>query len=120
MQGKTVLMFAIEAKLEALCDKLIEQGADINARDDIYVAPLSRIMQGSATRSILTAWPGGDFWPRIGTSTARKLPCLPFVRSSGLQRLLTLCCLGMGCVWLNRQQNVSLLSLPPCSRTSGT
>ena len=54
VQGKTVLMYAIEAKLEALCDKLIEQGADINARDDIYVAPLSRIMQGSALHSLLT------------------------------------------------------------------
>ena len=82
MQGKTVLMYAIEAKLEALCDKLIEKGADINARDD-DVPPLSLIMHGSATRSILTAWCGCDFWPRIGTSTARKLPCLPFVRSSG-------------------------------------
>ena len=46
MQGKTVLMYAIEAKMEALCDKLIEQGADINAEDD-DVPPLSPIMRGS-------------------------------------------------------------------------
>ena len=49
MQVKTVLMYAIEAKLEALCDKLIEQGADINAMDD-YVPPLPSIMRGSATQ----------------------------------------------------------------------
>ena len=46
VQEKTVLMYAIEAKLEALCDKLIEQGADINAEDD-DVPPLSPIMCGS-------------------------------------------------------------------------
>ena len=55
MQDKTVLMYAIEAKLEALCDKLIEKGADINAEDD-YVAPFSPIMQGSATFSIDEEW----------------------------------------------------------------
>ena len=48
-------MYAIEAKLEALCDKLIEQGADINARDD-DVPPLSLIMHGSATFSIDEEW----------------------------------------------------------------
>ena len=48
MQGRTVLMYAIEAKLEALCDKLIEQGANINAKDN-HVPPLSRIMHGSGT-----------------------------------------------------------------------
>ena len=48
VQGKTVLMYAIEAKMEALCDKLIEQGADINAKD-YYVPPLSPIMHGSGT-----------------------------------------------------------------------
>ena len=48
MQGKTVLMYAIEAKMEALCDTLIEKGADINARDD-DVPPLSLIMHGSGT-----------------------------------------------------------------------
>ena len=32
MQKRTVFMYAIDAKLEALCDKLIEKGADINAR----------------------------------------------------------------------------------------
>ena len=42
-------MYAIEAKLEALCDKLIEQGADINAKDG-YVPPLSCIMHGSGLR----------------------------------------------------------------------
>ena len=31
VQGTTVLMFAIEAKMEALCYKLIEMGADIHA-----------------------------------------------------------------------------------------
>ena len=83
-QDKTVLMYAIEGKLEPMCDKLIEMGADINAKDK-YVEPLSRA-----------------------------------THASGLQRLMTLCCLGMGCVWLNRRQWVSLLSLPPCSRTSAT
>ena len=48
MQGKTVLMYAIEAKLEALCDKLIEQGLDINAKE-YRVPPLSLIMHGSGT-----------------------------------------------------------------------
>ena len=48
MQEKTVLMFAIEAKLEALCDKLIEKGADINAKD-IGVPPLTCIMRASGT-----------------------------------------------------------------------
>ncbi len=33
LQGKTVLMFAIEAKLEALAEKLIEKGAEIDAKD---------------------------------------------------------------------------------------
>ena len=46
-------MFAIEAKMEALYDKLIEKGADINAKD-YRVPPLSPIMHGSATHSILT------------------------------------------------------------------
>ena len=32
MQDKTVLMFAIEAKMEALIYKLIEMGADIHAK----------------------------------------------------------------------------------------
>ena len=32
MQDKTVLMFVIEAKMEALCYKLIEMGADIHAK----------------------------------------------------------------------------------------
>ena len=53
MQEKTVLMYAIEAKLEALCDKLIEQGVDINAKDE-YVEPLSCATHASATHSILT------------------------------------------------------------------
>ena len=53
LQGKTVLMYAIEAKLEALCDKLIEKGADINAEDK-RVPPLPSIMRASATHSILT------------------------------------------------------------------
>ena len=48
MQKKTVLVYAIEAKLEALCDKLIEQGADINAMD-YRVPPFSPIMRGSGT-----------------------------------------------------------------------
>ena len=46
-------MYAIEAKLEALCDKLIEKGADINAKT-FRVPPLSLIMCVSATHSILT------------------------------------------------------------------
>ena len=48
MQGKTVLMYAIEAKMEALSDKLIEKGADINAKD-YRVPPFSPIMRGSGT-----------------------------------------------------------------------
>ena len=48
VQGKTVLMYAIEAKLETLCDKLIEQGSEINAKDS-WVPPFSRIMRGSGT-----------------------------------------------------------------------
>ena len=32
VQDKTVLMFAIEAKLEALCIKMVEKGADVNAK----------------------------------------------------------------------------------------
>ena len=31
-QEETVLMYAIKAKMEALCYKLIEKGADINAK----------------------------------------------------------------------------------------
>ena len=41
-------MYAIEAKLEALCDKLIEQGVDINAKND-RVPPLPSIMRASGT-----------------------------------------------------------------------
>ena len=41
-------MYAIEAKLETLCDNLIEKGANINAKDD-GVPPSSRIMHGSGT-----------------------------------------------------------------------
>ena len=50
MQDKTVLMYAIEAKMEARCDKLIEKGADINAKD-CRVPPFSQapIMHGSGT-----------------------------------------------------------------------
>ena len=46
----TVLMYAIKAGLEGLCYKLIELGADINARDS-YVPPLSGIWHSSATQS---------------------------------------------------------------------
>ena len=46
-------MYAIEAKLEALCDKLIKKGADINAKTS-GVPPLPSIMRGSATHSTLT------------------------------------------------------------------
>ena len=53
LQGKTVLMYAIDAKMEALCDKLIEKGADINAKTT-FVPPLSPIMRGSALHSLLT------------------------------------------------------------------
>ena len=53
MQKRTGLMYAIEAKLEALCDNLIEKGADINAKDD-DVPPFSPIMHGPATHSFLT------------------------------------------------------------------
>ena len=32
LQGKHVLMYAVEAKLEALCIKMVEKGADVNAK----------------------------------------------------------------------------------------
>ena len=64
-EEKTVLMFAIEAKFEALCDKLIEQGADINAKDNC-VPPLPSIMRASGTWS-LTGWRGMGVC-RAGTS----------------------------------------------------
>ena len=51
-QDKTVLMYAIEGKLEPMCDKLIEMGADINAKDN-YVPPLSSIMHGSGTHLVM-------------------------------------------------------------------
>ena len=35
-------MYAIEAKMEGLCYKLIELGADINAKNE-YVPPLSGV-----------------------------------------------------------------------------
>ena len=44
-------MYAIEAKMEALCDKLIEKGADINAKDN--VRPLSHVTQSSATQTVM-------------------------------------------------------------------
>ena len=43
-----MLMYAIEAKMEALCDKLIEKGANINA-EDLDVPPFTCIMHGSGT-----------------------------------------------------------------------
>ena len=45
-QGKTILMCAIKGKMEAMCHKLIELGADINAKDE-YVPPLSGIWHSS-------------------------------------------------------------------------
>ena len=32
MQNKHVLIYAVEAKLEALCIKMVEKGADVNAK----------------------------------------------------------------------------------------
>ena len=55
-QDKTVLMYAIEGKLEPMCDKLIEMGADINAAKDRWVPPLYSIMRVSATFSIDEEW----------------------------------------------------------------
>ena len=52
-QDNTVLMYAIEGKLEPMCDKLIEMGADINAKD-YAVEPLSRATHASALHSLLT------------------------------------------------------------------
>ena len=46
MQNKHVLIYAVEAKLEALCIKMVEKGADVNAK---YVPPLTCIMHGSGT-----------------------------------------------------------------------
>ena len=62
-------MFAIEAKLEALCDKLIEQGADINAKDH-SVPPLPSIMRASAKRGSLTLFFMTDLvsWVKSGWS----------------------------------------------------
>ena len=43
LQGKHVLMYAVEAKLEALCIKMVEKGADVNAKfvSSICSLPLS-------------------------------------------------------------------------------
>eukprot|EP00961_Rhodomonas_salina_P061306 822963-Rhodomonas_salina.1 len=50
-QGTSVLMYAIEAKLEALCDKLIEMGADINAKT-VRPNPFVDFTHASATHSV--------------------------------------------------------------------
>ncbi len=55
LQGKTVLMVAIEAKLEALAEKLIEMGADINAKmvccDSLIPAGLPELCPEPLTES---------------------------------------------------------------------
>ena len=52
-QGKTVLMCAIQGKLEPLCHKLIEMGADINAKDVCSRSAVA-CLHASAMHSILT------------------------------------------------------------------
>ncbi len=55
LQGKTALMVAIEAKLEALADKLIEKGADIHATyvccDSLVPAGLPQLCPEALTES---------------------------------------------------------------------
>ena len=57
VQGKTVLMFAIEAKMEALIYKLIEMGADIHAKI-VCPTPLlpSHLPQLRETHSDMMVW----------------------------------------------------------------
>ena len=57
VQGKTVLMFAIEAKMEALIYKLIEMGADIHAKT-VCSFPLlpSHLPQLRETHSDVMVW----------------------------------------------------------------
>ena len=57
MQDKTVLMFAIEAKMEALIYKLIEMGADIHAKT-VCPTPLlpSHLPQLRETHSDMMVW----------------------------------------------------------------
>ena len=57
MQGMTALMFAIEAKMEALCYKLIEMGADIHAKT-VCPTPLlpSHLPQLRETHSDVMVW----------------------------------------------------------------
>ena len=72
-------MYAIEAKMEALCDKLIEKGADINAKDK-YVPPLSSIMHRSGLLKVSDVF-FGCFSPRSirdftqGVSLLSLSPC---------------------------------------------
>ena len=60
----TVLMYANKAGLEGLCYKLIELGADINAKDD-DVPPLSRVLLSSAMHISLTGCVGVFFQPDL-------------------------------------------------------
>ena len=46
-------MYAIKAKMEALCHKLIEKGADINAQA-VRSCPFPACLRCSAMHSILT------------------------------------------------------------------
>eukprot|EP00961_Rhodomonas_salina_P274424 3707748-Rhodomonas_salina.1 len=74
-QGKTVLMYAIDANLEALCDKLVEMGADINAKavrtsSSVAFTHASRCI---VTRPQLTTWFCGMF----GRCCSRALPPSP-------------------------------------------
>ena len=52
-QGKTALMYAIEAKLEALAEKLIEKGADIHATS-VCSAPLLPVGLPQQCHELLT------------------------------------------------------------------
>ena len=71
MQGMTVLMFAIEAKMEALIYKLIEMGADIHAKT-VCPTPLLPSHLPQVCVGLLTGLCGGQFGPGFGTATVRK------------------------------------------------
>ncbi len=55
LQCKTALMYAIEAKLEGLAEKLIEKGADIDAKD-VCSAPLLPAGLPQLCPELLTDW----------------------------------------------------------------
>ena len=71
MQDKTVLMFAIEAKMEGLCYKLIEMGADIHAKD-VCPTPLLPSHLPQLREACSDVMVGGISGPRFATFPDRK------------------------------------------------